>query len=196
MNPGTPVTPIPYVPHTTIRPGRVLDHPLCPSSWVGIESILADLLSRFNVGRKFALEFGCEYGYSAIAFSNFFERVLTVDPFGQLTHQLHEMSRVAERNCAPYGNIEIVRMTWQRFTEAANGASAAQFDLVHIDAEHNYEECYGNGAWACERSPVVVFHDTTSFPEVMRAVGDLAERYQRVFYNFEPCHGFGILVRP
>src|SRR5271165_1254365 len=154
------MTEIPYIPHTIIRPGRVLEHPLCPSAWAGIESILADLLLKFNVGRHIALEFGCEYGYSAIAFSNFFERVITVDPFGQFTHQLEEMWKVAERNCAPYGNIQIVRMGWQQFVNAAGVASNQQFDLIHIDAEHNYEECFGNGVWACERSRFVIFHDT------------------------------------
>src|ERR1700722_1871576 len=162
--------PIPYIPHTIIKPGRVLTGSYGTSSWTGLESILANLLDHFRVGRDLALEFGCEHGYSLVALSNFFERVVGVDPFGQqtATPPVEPMQQRCARNILPYGNISLIAAPWQLYTQEfdrtqnlAMGidpdryAPALKIDLVHVDGEHGYYDTFGCGDWACEHAPVV-----------------------------------------
>ena len=185
----------PYIPTTRIKPRRVLENPLCPSSWAGIESILADLLDRFAVGRMCALEFGCEFGYSAIALSNFFGLVETVDPFGQMAYDGREMKIVARENLAPYNNIILHEQPWREYVERYNQLpQPMNWNLIHIDAEHTYREAYDNGLWAIQHAPIVLFHDTESFECVKQAVWDLAECNNKQFHNFVEFHGLGILT--
>src|SRR4051812_32676884 len=68
----------PYVPKYRHMPERVL--PLV-SAWQGIESILAEMIERFNIGTDRCLEFGVEFGYSTVALSSFFHTVVGVDTF-------------------------------------------------------------------------------------------------------------------
>ena len=198
---------IPYVPHTIIKPGRVLTGSYGTSSWIGLESILADLLDHFRVGRGLALEFGSEHGYSLVALSNFFDRVVGVDPFGQQTATLpiEPMVDRCARNIAPYPNISVIVSPWQEYTKAYDGVTyaanlldakqAPPFDLIHVDGEHGYYDTFGCGDWACAHAPIVIFHDTMSFPDtVMPAVKALAEKHDRSFFNFDQHHGLGILV--
>ncbi len=69
---------LPYVPRTRKLPSRVLSS---PTAWKGIESVLSDLILRFNIGDRRCLEFGVEYGYSTVALSSFFDTVTGVDIF-------------------------------------------------------------------------------------------------------------------
>lgn len=182
---------IPYMPQLIVRPARVLAG--YPSAWYGIESILADLLDHFDVQRGLALEFGTEYGHSAIAFSNYFDRVISVDDWSQ-----RDVYAIARENVLPYENIMLVRRSWQEFCGPQgylNGMpSWVRPDLIHIDANHGYEEVWGNGLWACAQAPVVLFHDTIGFPEVRRAVLALAERCRRDFHEYQQGWGLGILT--
>jgi hypothetical protein len=62
-----------YFPKKFILPKHLIS---APSAWIGIESILEDLLDTFKVGGNNALEFGVEYGYSTVALSNYFQKVI------------------------------------------------------------------------------------------------------------------------
>ena len=187
----------PYIPTTRIKPGRVLEREGCPSAWAGIESILADLLDKFAVGRRSALEFGCEFGYSAIALSNFFNHVTTVDLFGQLAYDGRPMRDVARENVDCYANITLCERSSHEFIaecERHPTYGTIAWDLIHIDANHTYEDVMREGTWAIEHSPVVILHDTESFECVKQAVWDLAERNNKQFHNFVEFHGLGIIV--
>lgn len=201
--------PITYIPHTIIKPGRVLTGSYGTSSWTGLESILADLLDHFHVGRELALEFGSEHGYSLVALSNFFDRVVGVDPFGQqtATDPIEPMQNRCARNIQQATNISLIVAPWQEYTkefrrveQMAVGIDEAykfamKIDLIHVDGEHGYYDTFGCGDWACAHAPVVLFHDTVSFPDtVMPACKDLAAKHDRVFYNYDQHHGLGILV--
>jgi hypothetical protein len=188
--------PILYVPKKESRPPRVLSGDYGTSSWEGLEMIVKDILHRFRIPRFSALEIGVEHGYSSVVLSNFFALVVGVDAFGQDTATLpiENMEIRARRNCAPYDNIRLEKNTWQEFVKRA--PDFAHYDLVHIDGEHNYEQTYGAGAWACEHSDIVLFHDTNNtFVDVPRAVSDLADKYYRTWYNYPEHEGLGILVR-
>jgi hypothetical protein len=184
------MNPIAYEPAHVQRPERVLD---VPSAWVGIESILPDLVGRFCTGRKSALEFGVEHGYSTVALSNFFDSVVGVDTFlGDQHTGTHESYYEATRDrLKPYENIKLESMSWQAWTLLHEDE---RFDLVHIDIEHTWEQTYGCGMWAARHSPCVIFHDTLSFSDVMRAVSEIAEQRSMAFYNFPENSGLGILV--
>ena len=201
--------PTPYIPHAIIKPGRVLSGSYGTSSWTGLESILADLLDHFRVGRDLALEFGSEHGYSLVALSNFFDRVVGVDPFGQqtATPPIEPMHDRCLRNVAPYPNIALIPFPWQEYTaqfdavrDVACGIDPGYdrtmaIDLVHVDGEHSYYETFTSGDWACLHAPVCIFHDSISFPDtVMPALKDLAKKHDRAFYNYDQFHGLGILV--
>lgn len=70
-----------------------------------------------------------------------------------------------------------------------------RYDLIGVDAACNYKEANNLGAWAIENSGVVVFHNTIAFPEIRRAVEDLAWESGRKFYEHAKGHGVGILVK-
>jgi hypothetical protein len=69
---------IPYVPRYRKTPERMLQ---VNSAWKGIESILADLIERFEIQPQRCLEFGVEFGYSTVALSSYFDSVTGVDIF-------------------------------------------------------------------------------------------------------------------
>ena len=146
-----------------------------------------------------------------MALSNFFERVVGVDPFGQqtATQPIEPMMDRCARNILPFENISLIVAPWQEYTKAFDGTlfaakmidaekyePAMKIDLIHVDGEHGYYDTFGCGDWACQHAPVVVFHDTLSFPDtVMPACKDLASKHDRAFYNYTGhVHGLGILV--
>jgi hypothetical protein len=187
-------TAIPYVPERLSIPSRVAS---VPSAWRGIDSILPDLLDRFHVGRGTALEFGVEFGFSTVALSNYFERVVAVDHFlgdsyaGRPANSDDLYNETRER-FLPYPNISLHRESWENFT----GHHVGGFDMCHIDIDHSYEQTWGCGFWAVQHAPVVIFHDTTSFPDdVGRAVQDLAEQFNMKLYEYDDHCGLGILTR-
>lgn len=204
------IEPIPYTPNTLIKPSRCLSGSYGTSAWTGLESILADLLDTFHVGRGLALEFGSEHGYSLVALSNFFDRVVGVDPFPQLTstEPIEPMENRCRRNVAPYPNITVITAPWQIYTQEFDRtekiamnfdperyAGSLAIDLIHIDGEHDYYHTFGSGDWACAHAPVVIFHDANNaFVDVPRAISDLCEKYGRKWYLYPKHEGLGILV--
>lgn len=182
--------PIPYVPKVRVMPGRILD---VGSAWRGIESILFSLIKEFGVGTNSALEFGVEYGYSAAALGNYFGEVIAVDHFAGLGHDPDSFYAAVSQNLEPFANVGIVRSSWESIAAIPNSKDR---DLIHIDMDHNYDQTYRAGEWAITHAPVVIFHDTLSWPDgVGRACEDLSNNYGSHYHNYEDCHGLGILSR-
>ncbi len=165
-----------------------------PSAWGDIPTILEDVVERFCKERKRALEFGVEYGYSTSAISNYFEEVTGVDTFSGDIHSGIKNSCHFDQtvlDLKEWQNISLVKSNYKDFILEDHG----QFDLIHVDIIHTYEDTFNCGMWCAESSPVVVFHDTMKFKDVMRAVTDIAVKKNLEFYNYRPSNGLGILVR-
>jgi hypothetical protein len=183
---------IPYEPRYFYRPRNLID---VPTAWKGIESILHDLISRFCPDATRCLEIGVDYGYSTVALSNFFASVVGVDTFRGDEHagarDVNLYERVRDALLA-YPNIRLVQADYRDFFQSNPCCS---FDLAHIDIIHTYDDTLACGRLAWEVSRMLMFHDTRSFPEVMRAVTDLADETGAQFYEWPECNGVGILKR-
>ena len=184
---------IEYIPEKIETPARVLAD--VPSGWKGLETILGDIVERFCKSRKSAVEFGTEYGYSAVAISNFFEHVVGVDHFlgdehaGFTPDGVDRFAETRER-LEPYDNITVVRADCLEFISYND----SQWDLVHIDAKHDFYHTYLLAHWACEHSPVVIGHDIMYFPDVRPAMEQAAKDFGRTAYSISAFNGLGILV--
>lgn len=179
---------IPYTPQKIQKPTNLVE---VPSAWRGLESILSDILERFKIGRGKAIEFGVEYGYSTVALSNFFEKVVGVDTFegDKHTHDHVEgLYEAVKELLAPYP-IELIKSRYQDFD------TDERFDLAHVDIVHTYEDTYACGEWSMKHADIVLFHDTESFPDVKRAVNDLCQKYGWEFYNYPKSYGLGICIK-
>ena len=183
------VSVLPYVPETRQVPSRVLSP---PTAWEGIESILADLIRRFNIGTHRCLEFGVEYGYSTVALSSFFDAVTGVDTFCGDKHTANKSDIFAQTSArlAGFNNIRLVRSDYRDWIAKDDNS----YDLIHIDIVHTYTDTFTCGLWGAQHARCVIFHDTLSFPAVKRAVLDIARQTGKLFYNFEESYGLGILV--
>jgi hypothetical protein len=161
------------------------------TAWYGVERIIFDLIHRFDIVPENALEFGVDYGYSTAAFANYFKKVVGVDKFDGDPHVgvRDNVFEKAQENLAGFPNIELHRCDYREWIASDD----RRYDLIHVDIIHNYEDTYACGAWAVEHSDVTIFHDTQSFPEVMRAVKDIACNHGRKAYNWTYMHGLGIL---
>jgi predicted O-methyltransferase YrrM len=180
-----------YSPRKINLPPKLID---VPSAWKGLESILLDLIERFRIPRNTALEFGVDYGYSTVALSNYFSRVIAVDHFkGDVCAGFrdNDFENRVRHTLSPYSNIEVIASNFEDFIQN----NTEQYDLVHIDIVHEYTPTYQCGLWAAKHANAVIFHDTESFPEVKRAVGDIAAQENMLFYNYPHCCGLGILSK-
>lgn len=164
-----------------------------PSAWIGLEMILSDLIERFKVGNSSVLEFGVFHGYSLVALSNFFNRACGVDTFtgDDFTGYKGDFYDVVKGNFTNIPKIEIVKMGYEEWIKEND----SNWDLIHIDIQHTFEDTYACGKWAASHSPCVLFHDTQSYPEVKRAVAQIAEEEGLEFYEYPKFFGLGILVR-
>ena len=179
----------PYTPRQMRTPAHVLD---VPSAWKGLEQILEDILDRFQVPRDTCIEFGTEYGYSAVALSNYFRHVRGVDRFTGDVHSGYKADHYAAtaRALAAYPNIELVRADYRDYIRTHDEL----YDLAHVDIVHTYADTYACGLWAVRHSRCCLFHDTESFPGVRRAVHALARETGKRVFNYPECHGLGIIV--
>lgn len=187
--------PIPYVPKVRVMPGRILD---VGSAWRGIESILFSLIKEFGVGTGLAVEFGVESGYSAAALANYFGVVIAVDHFSGLGHDAESFYPAVKKQLSVYPNIAPCPQSWEDFSHHYddNVIDFNPIDLIHIDMDHNYQQTFEAGDWAVQHAPVVIFHDTLSWPDdVGRACEDLADKHSLHYHNYEDSHGLGILSR-
>lgn len=183
---------IPYIPKHRFMPSRLLD---VPTAWSEVTPVIYDILDRFKVPLGWMLEFGVDYGYSTAVFANFFGKVIGVDTFmGDINAGDRGEEGIVKQvkdSMKAFPNVILLQSTYQHFIRR----SSANFDLIHVDIVHNYEQTFECGEWAVLHAPVVLFHDTIAFPEVMKAVSDLAVRHELNFYNVNEQHGLGILTR-
>lgn len=182
--------PIQYVPDKIEMPSKTIDVPSC---WKGLESIIEDILNRFEIDRDTALEFGVENGYSTVALSNFFNDVVAVDHFkGDENAGGREegFALKVKKALSEFPNIRVIVSSFEDFIKNNN----VRADLIHIDIVHSYESTFQCGLWSAQHSDITIFHDTESFPEVKQAVKDIAKQTGKHFYNYEENFGLGILV--
>jgi hypothetical protein len=179
----------PYRPDKIQKPDKVLE---IVSAWKGLESIIEDIIEKFNLDRKSCIEFGVEFGYSAVAFSNFFEKVTGVDTFegDQHTANKEEHFEETKQRLACYKNIELVKSDYRDWIKTDQN----RYNFAHVDIVHNYKETFECGLWAARHSDCTIFHDTESFPEVRKAVKDIARATGQKLYNYPNHYGLGILV--
>lgn len=180
---------IPYAPKVRVRPDRVLN---IGSAWIGIESILFSLIKEFDVRTHVAVEFGVDEGYSLAALANYFGEVLGVDHCEGLGHDPEVIFPQLQKTFKAFPNVALMRASWGEFAMIRKGTA----DLIHIDMDHNYQQTFDAGDWAVQHAPVVLFHDTMSWPEgVGRACEDLSEKHGLFYYEYRDSHGLGILSR-
>jgi len=187
VKPKVAVTP--YIPAHRVPPARRLE---VISAWEGIQNILADLIDRFHIKTDRCLEFGVEFGFSTVALSSYFESVVGVDIFHGDKHTTNKQDIYKETldRMSPYPNIELIRSDYRDFIQGDHGS----FGLIHVDIVHTFADTYACGLWSANHSQFAIFHDTESFPQVKRAVAEIARATGKKFYNFQESYGLGILV--
>lgn len=162
------------------------------SAWKGIELIIEDILDRFKIERNSCVEFGVEFGYSTVALSSYFTRVIGVDTFEGDIHTAHKGDHYEDtkNKLSSFSNIQLVKSDYKDWIKQNN----ERFNFSHVDIVHNYEQTYECGLWAVQHSDCAIFHDTESFPEVKRAVIDIAKVTGKNLFNYPHCYGLGIIV--
>lgn len=162
------------------------------SAWGDIPTIIGDIIDRFDIRNDKCLEFGVEYGFSTSALANHFRSVIGVDTFEGDEHSGVKSDHLSEtkENLKDYPNINLIKSGYQEWIKD----NSEMFDLIHIDIIHDYEHTFECGDWSVQHSPITIFHDTLSFPEVMRACDDLSKKHDLEFLNYPYSNGLGILV--
>jgi hypothetical protein len=176
---------ITYSPSRFEKPPHVLD---VPSAWKGLEWIIRDIFITFGLKGERALEFGVEFGYSIVALSNYFKEIVGVDTFKGDIHAGTSVEGLYEavKEAVPK-NVRLIESDYKDYKDDTI------YELIHVDIVHTYEDTFACGDWALNHSKLVLFHDTESFPDVKKAVDDLAEKHNAVFYNYPHNNGLGIL---
>lgn len=180
---------IPYLPRYYKVPKRLAD---VPSAWGPNESLLMDLIERFQIPTHTALEFGVDYGYSVSALANFFEVVIGVDHFHSdsqtgYRENLYEQTSNALKD---FQNVQLIQQDFQQYI----AENDKHYDLIHIDIFHDYFTTCKAARWAVDHANIILFHDTESYPEVKRAVSTIADEARVTFYNYPVHCGLGILL--
>lgn len=179
-----------YVPEKRTQPKVFTGR---PTAWGDIPTIINDIIDRFKINPKRALEFGTEFGYSTSALANYFEEVTGVDIFTGDIHAgiVSNHYEYTKANMAAWPNIELIKSDYRDFIKENDD----RYDIIHVDIIHTYEATFECGEWAVNHTDVAIFHDTESFPEIKRVCQDLATKYDLEFYNYPDSHGLGILVK-
>ena len=178
-----------YKPAKLVMPPKIME---VKSAWKGLEQVIEDILNRFDVGRDKCIEFGTEFCYSTVVFSNYFKKVrgvdlYTGDPHAGLYESHYESTK---KSVEGYTNIELIQSDYRDYIKKDN----EQYDLAHVDIIHTFEETYECGMWAAKHSKCTLFHDTVSFPAVRKAVYKVAKDTGKKAYNYPFHHGLGIVV--
>ena len=178
-----------YKPNKKSKPENILE---VRSAWQGLEQIIEDILIRFDIGRDNCIEFGTEFCYSTVVFSNYFKKVKGVDIFIGDIHSGHKVDHYSEtsESVSQFKNIELIQSDYKDYIKQDD----EQYDFAHVDIIHTYKETYECGLWAVKHSKCCVFHDTESFPEVRKAVFDIAKNTGKNVYNYPYHKGLGIIV--
>lgn len=182
--------PIPtYYPNKKTTPQKTIE---IRSAWKGLEFIIEDILDQFDIGRDSCIEFGVEFGYSTVVFSNYFNQVYGIDLFTGDQHTKHKGDHFekTKNSLSEFENIKLFKSDYKTWIEKDERV----YDFAHVDIIHNYKETYECGLWAVQHSKCCIFHDTESFPEVRRAVIDIARDTGKNIYNYPYSHGLAIIV--
>lgn len=179
----------PYKPKRLTTPEKLLD---VTSAWKGLDAIIGDIIGQFGLHTGKCIEFGVEFGYSAVVFSNFFDSVTGVDTFEGDIHTANKEEHFEQTRdrLRGYTNIHLVKSDYRDWIVQDD----TRYDFAHVDIVHNYEDTFECGLWTARHSDCTIFHDTESFPEVRRAVKDIASVTGQQLYNYPHHHGLGILV--
>ena len=165
------------------------------SAWGNIPGILKDIIQRFNLKTDLALEFGVETGYSTSALANYFKKVIGIDTFRGdfevINSTMPSNLEAVKVILKDYPNIELIESRYEEYIKHEH----RRFDLIHVDIIHTYDPTFDCGDWSLNHSNCVIFHDTVTFPEVLRAVTDLSIKHNAEFYNYNEIHGLGILLK-
>jgi len=180
-----------YKPQHLYKPERVITN---KSAWEGLELIIEDLINTFDLQRKQCIEFGVEFGFSSVVFSNYFDKVVGVDTFEGDIHTVHKNQHYEEtqQRLSVFPNITLEKSDYRDWIVKDN----ERYNLAHVDIVHTYKDTYDCGLWAAQHSDCTIFHDTESFIEVRKAVIDIAKATGQKIYNYPFHHGLGILVDP
>jgi len=188
------IEPIPYYPRSFVRPARLLD---VPSAWVGVENALACIFADFRrTYTGLAVEIGTDYGYSAAALSNFFDHVTTVDFFRSEQGD----SQTGYRDPDQFERVTGLLADFPVTVVCADFRDwirddYPKVDCVHADLVHDYQPTYEALRWAVDHTDLVLAHDSRAFPEVMRALKDVAVESGCLLYEWPERWGLGILSR-
>jgi protein-L-isoaspartate O-methyltransferase len=178
-----------YEPAVYERPAHVLSR---YSAWRGLEYVIRDIITRFDVKTDACLEFGVEFGFSTVVLANYFAKVVGVDLFtGDVHAGLHDDHFASTAaSLAAYPNIQLAQADYRDWIRT----DTKTYDLIHVDIIHTYAATFECGLWSAQRSRCTLFHDTESFPEVKRAVAAIARKTNKRFYNFPLYYGLGIVA--
>jgi hypothetical protein len=178
-----------YKPQKKSKPEKLLQ---VTTAWSGLELIIEDILNRFDIKRNRCIEFGVEFGYSSVVFSNYFREVVGVDTFEGDQHTVHKGDHYDDTKArlSSFQNIQLHKSDYKDWIKVDDSL----YDFAHVDIIHTYAETYECGLWAVNHSACTIFHDTESFPEVRRAVIDLAVATGKRAFNYPKCYGLGIIV--
>ena len=178
-----------YKPKKLSKPDKLIE---IASAWKGLEMIIEDIIEQFGIDRDRCIEFGVEFGYSSVVFSNYFKSVTGVDTFEGDEHTINkeEHYEKTKERLSSYSNIKLIKSDYRDWIVK----DTSRYNFAHVDIIHNYKETYECGLWAAQHSDCTIFHDTESFPEVRRAVLDIAKATGQKAYNYPEHYGLGILV--
>ena len=178
-----------YKPKVYRKPDKMIE---VVSAWAGLELVIEDILDTFNIGRDNCIEFGVEFGYSSVVFSNYFKKVTGVDTFqgDQHTDNKEPHFEKTSKALSKFANIELIQSDYKDWIKK----DQRSYDFAHVDIVHNYTETFECGIWAAAHSHCTIFHDTDSFPDVRKAVIDIAKKLGKRAFNYPKHYGLGIIV--
>ena len=171
------------------KPQKLLE---VKSAWGGLELIIEDILIQHKIPRNSCIEFGVEFGFSSVVFSNYFQEVTGVDLFIGDEHTEHKGDHFEQTKSRlkAFENIKLFKADYRDWI----AKDQKQYDFAHVDIVHTYQDTFDCGLWAATHAKCTVFHDTESFPEVRRAVFDIAKVLNKKAFNYPKHHGLGIIV--
>lgn len=113
-----------YEPASYERPAQLLSR---YSAWRGLEYVIGDIITRFGVKTDSCLEFGVEFGFSAVVFANYFEKVVGVDLFtGDRQAGLHDDHFASTAaSLSAYRQIRLAQADYREWIRS----DAATYDL-------------------------------------------------------------------
>lgn len=178
-----------YQPKSLQKPQKLLE---VKSAWGGLELIIEDILIQHDIPRNSCIEFGVEFGFSSVVFSNYFKVVTGVDIFSGDEHTEHKGDHFEQtkNRLKTYENITLYKADYRDWI----AKDQKTYDFAHVDIVHTYQDTFDCGLWAAKHAKCAVFHDTESFPEVRRAVFDIAKVLNKKAYNYHKHHGLGIII--